>query len=384
LRIRLNGARAGAEANGLKVTASDTTIKGLAINNFARNGVLVDGAGATGNKIEGNFVGTNAPGTQAAPNAEDGVRISGAPGNTVGGTEPAQSNVVSGNGGDGVEIVGGGARGNSVERNFVGTDASGTRDLGNSLAGVRVEGAPDNAIGGASNVLDLGNLIAGNDSDGVALSGAGATGNLLAENVIGNGPLGNSAHGVRIEGGASNNIVGSVNATFSLANIIIGNGGDGVFVGGGTGNRILTNTFGDNAGLGIDLSGGAESDLGVTANDDDDPDAGPNGLQNFPVLTSVVYDPRTGRTVYTGTLNSTPNQTFTIQFWGLVNADPSDHGEGNPFLGELTVTTDDQGEASFSESGPPPEEFTAATATNTATGDTSEFSENVPLTRTDQ
>jgi hypothetical protein len=246
------------------------------------------------------------------------VRISGAPGNTVGGTEPAQSNVVSGNGGGGVEIVGSGATGNSVGRNLVG-------------------------VGQGSPTSDLGN----------------------------------SAHGVRIEGGASDNIVGSVNANFTLPNTIVGNGGDGVFLGGGTGNRILTNAFGSNAGLGIDLSGGEESDLGVTANDEDDPDAGPNDLQNFPVLTSVVYDPSNGRTVYTGTLSSTPNQTFTIQFYGSDSADPSDHGEGDVFLGQLTVTTDDQGEASFSVGGPPSSEFATATATNTATGGTSEFSENV-------
>lgn len=386
IKVRLNGAKAGAQANGLKVTASGSTIKGLVINNFARNGVLIEGAGATGNKIEGSFIGTNAPGTQAAPNAKDGVRISGAPGNTVGGTEPAQSNVVSGNSGDGVEIAGGGATGNSVERNYVGADASGTRDLGNSLDGVRVEGAPDNAVGGASNFLDLGNLLVGNDSDGVALSGTGATGNLVAENVIGKNTgaarqLGNSAHGVRIEGGASGNTVGSTAANSSLANTIVGNGGDGVFVGGGTGNRILANTFGDNTGLGIDLTGGTESNVGVTANDEDDTDTGPNDLQNFPVLTSVVYDPSNGHTVYTGTLSSTPNQTFTIQFWGNVNIDPSDHGEGGEFLGQLTVTTDDQGEASFSAGGPPPSDFTTATATNTATGNTSEFSENVLLTR---
>ncbi len=98
------------------------------------------------------------------------------------------------------------------------------------------------------------------------------------------------------------------------------------------------------------------------------------------MLTSVVLHPSDGRTVYTGTLSSTPNQALTIQFYGTDSADPSDHGEGNRFLGQLTVTTDDQGEAFFSAGGPSPSEFTAATATNTATGDTSELSENVLLT----
>ncbi len=47
---------------------------------------------------------------------------------------------------------------------------------------------------------------------------------------------------------------------------------------------ITQNSIFDNSGIGIDLLG-----TGVTPNDVGDVDAGPNGLQNFPIITSVEH-----------------------------------------------------------------------------------------------
>jgi hypothetical protein len=63
--------------------------------------------------------------------------------NTIGGTQPAQRNVISGNGYSGVDPDGSGATNNKVEGNYIGTDASGTQDPGNSAEGVRIETASD-------------------------------------------------------------------------------------------------------------------------------------------------------------------------------------------------------------------------------------------------
>jgi hypothetical protein len=60
-----------------------------------------------------------------------------------------------------------------------------------------------------------------------------------------------------------------------------------------------------------------------------------------------------GETTITGTLNSTPStklgkRTFTTQLFSSPAADPSGFGEGKTFLGQIQVTTNRQGNASFS------------------------------------
>jgi parallel beta-helix repeat protein len=163
-----------------------------------------------------------------------------------------------------------------------------------------------------------------------------------------------------------------------VSNTIAHSGIDGVGVSGddGTGNRILSNSIFDNGLLGIDLRG---SD-GPSANDTSDGDAGPNNQQNYPVIT----DATTVGTVTTieGTLNSIPSsvttQTFTLQFFSSPAVDPSGFGEGKTFLGETQVETDAIGNASFTfvpAQKVPVGQFITATATNNATGDTSEFSQ---------
>ncbi|MBK6744805.1 MAG: Calx-beta domain-containing protein, partial [Hydrogenophilales bacterium] len=103
---------------------------------------------------------------------------------------------------------------------------------------------------------------------------------------------------------------------------------------------VLGNAIYGNSGLGIDLG-----DDGLTLNDADDVDAGANGLQNFPVLTSAVSSG--GNTTVAGTLNSTVGTNFRIEFFSSPAADASGHGEGQTYLGFADVTTDGSGNASF-------------------------------------
>ncbi|MGH2400369.1 MAG: hypothetical protein ACRDF6_11030, partial [bacterium] len=74
--------------------------------NVLFNGVRIAGAGATGNDIIGNFIGTDITGVQRRGNQTEGVYISGATGNVVGGTTPAARNLISGNTREGIEING--------------------------------------------------------------------------------------------------------------------------------------------------------------------------------------------------------------------------------------------------------------------------------------
>jgi CSLREA domain-containing protein len=128
-----------------------------------------------------------------------------------------------------------------------------------------------------------------------------------------------------------------------------------------------------NGPLGIDLSGGGREQ------DTKDPDTGANNKQNFPVITSAQTF--ASFTSINGTLNSTPStrkikRTFIIQFFSNPSTGSTD--EGKTFLGQVEVTTNRQGNASFGFA--PDQEVLAgryitATATNKKTGDTSEFSQ---------
>ncbi|MBW3539574.1 MAG: right-handed parallel beta-helix repeat-containing protein, partial [Planctomycetes bacterium] len=348
-------------------------------------------------RVQGNRIGTNAAGTAPLPNAW-GVEIGSgsltATGNIIGtdgdGVKDAsEGNLISGNTQQGVYIVGSGASGNVVAGNRIGTDINGTVAIGNAPGVLIAGGAHDNRIGtnadGMSDIAER-NVISGNRSSGVVLLGDGTSANTVAGNFIGtdftgNGPLANLLYGIDIIEASGNTIGGAVAAA---GNTIAFNA-IGVRVTGAaaTGNAIRRNSMHSNGGLGIDLG----SD-GVTINDAGDPaadppvapdaDAGPNGLQNFPEL-AIVFGGANTRV--SGTLTSTPDTTFELEFFGDSAADPTGFGEGRRYLGSTTVATNAAGVAAFDNiSGTAftlgatfHGEVVTATATD-ASGNTSEFS----------
>src|SRR2546425_113270 len=60
---------------GLTITGSNVTISHLVIDGFRDDGIRGDGDNLT---LKGNFIGMNAAGTAAAPNAGFGVQVRGA------------------------------------------------------------------------------------------------------------------------------------------------------------------------------------------------------------------------------------------------------------------------------------------------------------------
>ena len=89
------------------------------------------GSGTTGNFVQGNNVGTDVNGALAVANGGDGISLTfGASTNTIGGTDPGDRNVLSGNLGAGVTISGSGTASNLVQGNYIGTDTTGTLSLG--------------------------------------------------------------------------------------------------------------------------------------------------------------------------------------------------------------------------------------------------------------
>jgi CSLREA domain-containing protein len=182
--IELSGTGAGFPATGFRVTAGSTTIRALVINRFASDAVAFTSSG--GNSVKGCLIGTNAAGTAALANGGHAVSIDGVSNNTVGGTTPADRNIISGNGGRGV-FISNGATNNVISGNFIGTNAAGNSAIGNLSDGVRIDGSSNNTVGGAA--AGAANLIAGNGGAGVlVVSGTGNA--LVANQIFNNGGLG--------------------------------------------------------------------------------------------------------------------------------------------------------------------------------------------------
>lgn len=256
IRIRLDGALAGAGVGGIFIDGAGATVKGLAISNF-EDGVIIRGGGG-GNIIAGNFIGLDTLG-QPLGNRGYGVTIEGSPGNTIGGTDPAARNVISNNEDIGVRLVRSGSVDNVIQGNYIGTNPDGTLDRGNLGPGIEINEfstfgfASRTTIGGLE--AGAGNLISGNNGNGVAIVGAGAQfnsvlGNRIGVNAGGTAAIPNSFHGVLITfssgNAASNNTIGGV--TPAARNIISGNMRAGVAMFGvATANVVQGNYIGTNA-----------------------------------------------------------------------------------------------------------------------------------------
>src|SRR5262249_49584288 len=133
-------------------------------------------------------LGTDQTGTTDKGNGVAGVSLFSA-NNTVGGTAPADRNLISGNTLAGVLVGTANATGNTILGNFIGTDDGGTDPLGNGGAGVRVPTGTDNIVGGTS--FGAGNRIAFNAGTGIQIGATAGSGNaLLGNTTFANGGLG--------------------------------------------------------------------------------------------------------------------------------------------------------------------------------------------------
>jgi CSLREA domain-containing protein len=378
--IELSGVTAGMNADGLRILSGNSTVKGLVINRFSQNGILINTGGS--NTIQGNYIGTDVTGSVDLGNTLNGVRVESS-NNNIGGTAAGMRNVISGNE-NGVVFTGAAATNNSVQGNYIGTNAAGTGALGNTNFGVVIaNGASGTTVGGSGTA---GNLISGNNPSNSALTGAGigvgggyniVLGNKVGTDVTGTLNLGNGFAGIWLEN-ADNTTLGGTTA--GQGNTIAFNQGDGIYFrynsGQAVGNLILGNSIFGNTGLGINLG----NTDGVTPNDTGDTDTGANNLQNFPVLTTAYTSP--GLTTMTGSLNSEASKTYRLEFFANPSCDASGYGEGQTYLGFANVATDANGDAVINVSLPvnvPVGQAITATATD-PDNNTSEFSACVVVT----
>jgi len=323
LQIEIDGTSAPNRC--ITVGANDTTIRGLVINRCTTAIELFNpfGSSTSGVVVSGNYVGTDAAGTAASPNT-NGVSISFTQGGTVsmtvGGPDPADRNLLSGNTTAGF-FAGSNFNGGSttsLHGNVIGLDRTGSTPLPNKY--------------------------------GVFFSGQGPT----------TAQVGDAATG--------------------LGNLIQGNAEYGVVLGGVISATIRGNSISGNGLLGITMiANGAP-----LANDLGDADAGSNGLQNFPIVSSVqALGPSGGSTRIQGVLHSAASTTYTVDFYAnpACSKFPREFLQGETYLGSDQVTTDAAGTATIDVTLPVAVEAGArisATATD-PNGNTSEFSQRIPF-----
>ncbi len=228
-------------------------------------------SGGSSNHVWGNSIGTDTNGAAGRGNGV-GVVLYKTRGNRIGGWGAAQRNVISGNLGDGVQLLRGAVT-NELLNNLVGVDGQ-WRPLGNGRHGVFVEGAladeaRGNLIGQTNGLLadgPGGNIISGNASNGVML-GWYAGRNHVDGNFIGMVPDGQST---TVANGGDGVYVRSdyQNIGLRAGNAIGGNARSGIYLDGVGWTRVANNRIGvgrlgstTNSGNGLDgitLNNGAE------------------------------------------------------------------------------------------------------------------------------
>jgi titin len=290
----LNGTVALGNGEGVNVfsAASANVIGGTTpqdptnnnFNNVSRNiisgnkkeGLRIYDTDTSTNLVQGNFIGTDVTGTIAVANLYGVELEGGATSNEIGGTiadgdvDPntglalaSSRNLISGNTQYGVGMLDSRTSLNRVEGNYIGTKVNGTEALANGTGVMLYNGANGNIIGGTfattdqPNVNRSTNVISGNTGDGVAIWGSFTSLNTVLGNLIGtrakpaNGsqPLGNGGNGVNIYLLATANVIGGTGLGVGLAdNVIAANAGDGVRIADGAqSNSVLGNYIGTNS-----------------------------------------------------------------------------------------------------------------------------------------
>ena len=362
--IGLNSGGTGASANGFGGVyvrnAPNTTIGG--VGGSDRNVIsgnrftIISGAqygtgdgidvlgGSDGTTILGNYIGTNLYGTAAVGNFTAGINLNDAGTTTIGG---AAGNIISGNRSDGIDgSTFGGTL--TIQANYIGTDANGTRAVANAGDGINISGlgsVGDVLIGGTDGDTTR-NVISANLGNGITLTGSNVQvqGNYIGVGAAGISNLGNGGYGV--DAGFFQNYIGGqdTNSDTTYGNLIANNG-----LGGVTSNASATVTYNaiyNNTGRGI------------------------SNTLFTPVPAPVLN--RANSMVNTSDIEGTlaaPDGTYLLQFFANTVATPG-RAQGQTYLGSATVTVAG-GAAAFAATaaGFAQPSYVTATATQLTPGD---------------
>lgn len=196
-----------------------------------------------GNYIAGNKIGTDNSGTLALENTAGGIFLDRSYFNYIGtdgdGTgDTIERNLISGNGGNGIDLAGIGSEDNFIAGNIIGLDISGTTPIPNENNGVKLSiGANENIVGtngdGTSDVIER-NIISGNTECGVSIGGERnlISGNYIGTNGSGTTAVANTNYGVCISNAINNTIGSNGDGKGDLQewNVISGNNSGGVYI----------------------------------------------------------------------------------------------------------------------------------------------------------
>lgn len=396
--------------HGIFATGNFTIVQHNVVSGNNDSGLFIDGVGFD---VLNNMIGTDSTGRLLVPNGLHGVVTrtrAGAP-SRIGGL--MGRNVISGNGGNGIQVNGGDPV-LFIGNNYIGVASDGLARLANGGHGIQATSFAGPIIGGVSG----GNVVSGNVGHGIVVTGNNTppqiTGNLIGLAADGTTPRGNGGNGIQVEGLAmiggstpadrniiSANLGAGINARVGggivLGNYIgtditgtldRGNGSDGVTVeatgtiavGGlnaGDGNRIAfnrrTGIFRQSRFPSIYLSNEifANDALGIDTTQGQSPDGpnpqtvGINQLLNSPVLQSASST-NSGTTVRGLLRNVAAIGPVLFQFFANPACDPSGFGEGRRLIGSSTMTAPATGDLQINVTLPgavPQEMFLTATAT---------------------
>jgi surface protein/parallel beta-helix repeat protein len=346
------GNNAGIEINSnFNIVGGDSDAQTNLISGNSNYGIYLRGSDET--IVEGNLIGTDITGENAIGGQTRGIRISGGSGHVI------HNNTISGHNTQGLllddSIQGSiGVTGVRITGNRIGTNASGMSRLANRGAGIYLISSSGNTIGGIND--EDSNVISGNGgvfesflfrSPGIFLQNGSnenqIQGNFIGTNILGDivQDLGNFSHGIEITDGSTLNVIGLNQDRTGRANVIAGNGvfeGSAVVITGdeSVNNRVSGNNMFGNSIIGIDLGGD-----GITENDADDSDTGPNNLQNFPVIENAFYNEGSNElTIHYRVPSDPSNTSYPLEIEFFIN---SNNRQGIMLLGVDTYNTDDFG-----------------------------------------
>jgi len=234
--IRIDGQNAGSGADGLTLAdGSDaSSIRGLMITRFSHDGIVIQ-SGADNVTVVGNWLGTNGSGATSMGNANDGIEVFSA-NNRIGDVGTNDRNVIVNNGNEGINVAGSSATDNEIFNNYIGLEPDGTNGTGNGDVGIAILTGADRTVVGNGSVagrnvisrnfegIEIGsrdNIVQGNyigtdangtldrgqtDSDAVEIV-SGGSGNVVSGNLIAFTKSG--AHGVSVQAGLGNGVLGN-------------------------------------------------------------------------------------------------------------------------------------------------------------------------------
>jgi CSLREA domain-containing protein len=242
--IEVNGTNSGGANSGILVYSANATVKGLVVNHF--NFCFYLATTITGLKVQGNFIGTSSTG-KASGACTVGIYYESPTGpSTIGGTAPAERNILSGNTTNAILVKG--SSNNVIQGNYIGVDTTGMAKLANGTDGIRIQSSSSNTLIGGT-AAGAGNVISGNAQNAIVVynsSGTTVQGNYIGVSATGATALGNASSGFYMTN-SPNTIIGGTAA--GAGNVISGNGA-GIYIDPASndfviqGNKIGTNAAG--------------------------------------------------------------------------------------------------------------------------------------------